>query len=279
MIRELRLEANGLGFRALATGPRSGTPMLLLHGFPEGAESWLPALEALEAAGVRAIAPDLRGFGGSDAPEGVESYGMSTLIKDVVALTAALGGGPIHLSGHDWGSALGWSAVTVRPELFRTWTALSVPHPADFFKAIATDDDQRTRSSYMEVFRQVGVAEDLLAADGHARLRAMYQGKLPDSLVDRYIAGFSRPGRLTAALNYYRANSGGGGGLDRPVAVPTVMIWGDQDVAVNRLAVEATADRVRADYRLHVLEGAGHWLQYERAAEVSRILVGQATSG
>lgn len=280
MIREIRLEAGGLGVRALAAGPPSGPPMLLLHGFPEGAEAWTEQLEALDAAGVRALAPDLRGYGATDAPEGVSSYSLEALVEDVAAQAAWLGGGPIHLAGHDWGALAGWAAVTARPELFGTWTALSIPHQADLVAAIAIDEDQRARSSYVHLFLVEGKAEAVLSEDGFRRLAAMYGGKLPAARVERYLEGFGRPGRLTAALNYYRANLGGGAvAFDGPVRVPTVMLWGDQDVASGRVAVEATSRRVQAPYRLVVLEGAGHWLQAERAAEVSKVLVEQATSG
>ena len=280
MIRELRLDANGLSFRALAAGPESGPPMLLLHGFPEGAEEWADQLEALDSAGVRAVAPDLRGYGGTDAPAGVERYTLAALVEDVAALAASMGGGPVHLAGHDWGALTGWSAVTARPQLFRTWTAISIPHLADLAAAIATDDDQKARSSYVQLFMVAGKAESVLSEDGFRRLAAMYGGKLPAARVERYLEGLRRPGRLTAALNYYRANlQGGSGGSDGPVRVPTVMVWGDHDLAAGRVAVEATERRVQAPYRLVVLEGAGHWLPAERAAEVSEVLVQQATSG
>ena len=113
-----------------------------------------------------------------------------------------------------------------------------------------------------------------LMAGWAVALRDIYDGKLPDDVVQRYVDGFRRAGRLTAALNYYRA----AGELAAPprdlsVKVPTLMVWGDQDIAIGRKAVQETAELVTAPYRLEVLEGAGHWLQFERAERVCALLV------
>jgi pimeloyl-ACP methyl ester carboxylesterase len=275
---EGEIEAGGLRFRYLAAGPPEGRLHLLLHGFPEGAESWGPQLEALSEAGFRAVAPDLRGYGGTDAPEGVDEYRMARLVADVAALADAFGARRFHLAGHDWGAAIGWAFAIAQPERLLTYAALSVPHPVPFLHAMREDPDQRQKSWYIGYFRDGRRAEESLTRDGMRALRAIYEGKLAEAVVERYARGFARPGRLTAALNYYRA-----GPYDRepptepmPVKVPTMLIWGDHDVALGRTAVEATAMHVTAPYRLVVLEGAGHWLQFERAAEVSGHLVEHA---
>ena len=279
MTEELTLEANGLRFRALAAGPADGPVLLLLHGFPEGAESWLPQFDALTASGLRAVAVDLRGYGGSDAPAGEESYRYEHLVADLEGLAAALGG-RVHLAGHDWGAAVGWAAASVRPELFLTWTAISMPHPYEWAKAIHDDPEQGRRAAYIDLFRMPGKAEEVLLEDGGRRLRRILAG-VPEGVVDGWVRGFSRPGRLTAALDYYRANLGGRAfePFREPVRVPTLQVFGAADIAFSRVPVDATARRVEAPYRLEVLEGAGHWLQFEKPAEVGRLLVAQATSG
>jgi pimeloyl-ACP methyl ester carboxylesterase len=125
-----------------------------------------------------------------------------------------------------------------------------------------------------------GKAEEVLAGDDYRRLRAMFSlGPNPDavprSVVDHFTRSLSRPGRLTAALNYYRANLVKGGAAWEipirvgPITMPTSLLWGDQDPALGRTAAEATGQHVEGEYRLEVLEGAGHWLQFERPAEVS----------
>jgi pimeloyl-ACP methyl ester carboxylesterase len=101
---------------------------------------------------------------------------------------------------------------------------------------------------------------------------------VPHAIVDHFTRSLSRPGRLTAALNYYRANLGAGGGAwaaltqELKITTPSTLVWGDQDPALGRRAVDATARQVQGPFRLEVLPGAGHWLQFERPDEVSRSL-------
>jgi pimeloyl-ACP methyl ester carboxylesterase len=284
-VRELHLTANGLRFRCLADGPEEGTLALLLHGFPEGAESWLAQLPDLGAAGYLAVAPDLRGYGGTDCPEGEEAYRMRHLVEDVAGLVEALGRVRCHLAGHDWGSLVGWSVASHRPDLLLTWSALSVGHPQVFTETISRDPDQRARSSYIELFREEGgKAEALLAEDGYRRLRRMYQvgpspHAIPEAQVEAFVKSLSRPGRLTAGLSYYRANLSPEALAAFPLApgpirTPTQLIWGDQDPALGPRSARLTERHVAGEYRLEVLAGAGHWLQFERPAEVSRLLLG-----
>jgi pimeloyl-ACP methyl ester carboxylesterase len=288
-MRELKLGANGLSFRCVAHGPRGGPLALLLHGFPEGAESWTPQLEALGAAGIHAVAPDMRGYGGTDCPEDPDDYRMPRLLDDIDGLVSALGRDRFHLAGHDWGAIVGWSYASRRPARLLTWSALSVGHPAAFAIAAREDPDQRRRSQYIRLFRMPGKAERVLSDDGHRRLRAIYASRLnddappgpspiPEAVVDAYVKGFARPHRLTAALNYYRVNMGREAieaypPAPDPIAAPTQLVWGDADVAVGRRGTLDTAGHVAGSYRLRVLEGAGHWLQFERPAEVSELLI------
>lgn len=279
MIEELKLRANGLDFRALAAGPADGPVVLLLHGFPEGAESWLPQLEALGAAGHRAVAPDQRGYGGTDAPEGVDEYLMPHLFDDIEGLIDALGADQVDLAGHDWGAIIGWQFTSQRQHRVRTWSALSVGHPHALSEILREgDEDQRNRSSYILLFNQPGKAEDLLLDDGGARIRAMYGHAFPQEVEDRFVSDLSRPGRLTAGLNYYRANLNperfaSYEPAPNPIDVPTLFIWGEEDIALGRKQAERTEKHVRGPYHFVPLPGAGHWLQHERADEVSSLLV------
>jgi pimeloyl-ACP methyl ester carboxylesterase len=281
-MRELHLTANGLRFRCLADGPADGPLALLLHGFPEGAESWGPQLPELAAAGRFAVAPDLRGYGGTDCPEGEEAYRMTHLVGDVVGLIDALGRDRCHLAGHDWGALVGWSVASHHPRRLLTWSALSVGHPTAFTGTIRDHPDQSARSSYVGLFLLRGKAESVLAEDGHRRLRAMYRvGPRPDAIppeqVATFVRGMARPGRLTAGLNYYRANLDGAEAeramAPNPIRTPSQLIWGDQDPAVGEAPATLTARHVEGEYRLEVLRGAGHWLQFERPADVTRLLL------
>ncbi|HKA10815.1 MAG TPA: alpha/beta fold hydrolase [Candidatus Dormibacteraeota bacterium] len=281
-MRELRVTANGLNFRCLAAGPEAGELALLLHGFPEGAESWSAQLDVLGEAGFLAIAPDLRGYGGTDRPAGEEDYRLSHLIDDVEGLIAAFGRDRCHLAGHDWGSLVGWSFVSYRPHRALTWSALSVGHPDAFAETIRDDADQQQRSTYIELFLQREKAEEVLSQGDFHRIRGMYRAAGPNVIapaqIERFVRSLARPGRLTAGLNYYRANLGGEAPREfppapHPIAVPSQLIWGDQDPALGAGQARLTHRHVTADYRLEVLEGAGHWLQFERPAEVARLLL------
>jgi pimeloyl-ACP methyl ester carboxylesterase len=277
------VRANGLRFRTLVDGPPQGDMFILLHGFPEGAESWSRQLTALAEAGCLAVAPDLRGYGLSDAPEGRESYAIDHVVDDVAGLIKAFGRDSAHVAGHDWGAVVAWFFAARHPDMTRSLTALSVGHPAALAAASREDADQQERSRYIQLFLMEGKAEQVLAEDDYRRLRAMFTDAVPKPVVDGFARSLSRPGRLTAALNYYRANLGtGGGAWERlanigPIKVRSALVWGDHDPALGRRGAEATSQYVEAEFELVVLEGAGHWLQFERPAAVSRSLTAAAT--
>jgi pimeloyl-ACP methyl ester carboxylesterase len=281
------VQANGLRFRAMVDGPPQGELAILLHGFPEGAESWSNQVDGLAKAGFLAVAPDMRGYGLSDAPEGVQHYAIGHLVEDVAGIIKAFGRSQAHVAGHDWGAIVAWFFASRHPEMTRTLTVLSVGHPAALAAASREDEDQRSRSRYVALFLLEGKAEQVLADEDFRRLRAMFAlGPSPDavprSVVDHFVRSLSRPRRLTAALNYYRANLSGGAawaGLaqDVKITAPTALLWGDQDPALGRRGAEETSRFVSAEYRLEVLEGAGHWLQFERPEAVTRSLI-QAAS-
>jgi pimeloyl-ACP methyl ester carboxylesterase len=273
------VQANGLRFRTLVDGPARGELVIMLHGFPEGADSWAKQIDALAQAGALAVAPDMRGYGLSDMPPNVDDYAIDKLVEDVAALIRAFGRDSAHVAGHDWGAVVAWNFAGAHPEMTKTLTALSVGHPAAWLEARTADDEQRKASEYIGLFLVEGKAEEVLARDDYRWGRVAFGDAVPRAAVGHYIESVRRPGRLTAGLNYYRAN------FSRPsewakralaleVSAPTVLLWGDQDPFLRRLQAEKTAEHMRGDYRLEVLEGAGHWLQFERADEVSRALIG-----
>ena len=124
------VQANGIRFRALVDGPSDGELMLLLHGFPEGAESWSRQLAAVARAGFLVVAPDMRGYGLSDAPEAVDEYSLDHLVADVYGLIGAFGRDGAHVAGHDWGAVVAWYFAGTHPARTKSLTALSVGHPA-----------------------------------------------------------------------------------------------------------------------------------------------------
>ena len=281
------VQANGLRFRTMVDGPPQADMFILLHGFPDGAELWSRQVDALATAGYLAVAPDLRGYGLSDAPDTKESYSIDHLVDDVAALIKAFGRESAHVAGHDWGAVAAWFFAARHPEMTKTLTALSVGHPAALAAASKDDEDQQARSRYVGLFLLEGKAERVLSEDDYRRLRLTWSigpnpEAVPRSVVDHFARSLARPGRLTAALNYYRANLTAVGaaweGLANigPIATPTVLLWGDQDPALGRRGAEDTRRYVEGEYELKVLEGAGHWLNFDRPDEVSRALTDAA---
>lgn len=280
-ISQHMVQANGLRFRTLVDGPPSGEMAILLHGFPEGAESWARQVEALAKNGVLAVAPDMRGYGLSDAPGAVEDYAMVHLVSDVCELIKAFGKSTAHVAGHDWGALIAWFFASRHPQMTKSLTVLSVGHPAVVNEARRQDEDQMRRSEYIRLFVIEGKAEHVLSQEDYRRVREMFSEKVGPA-GEQFVRSLSRPGRLTAALNYYRANFGDPRlwwtlADEVKVTAPTVLLWGDQDPALGRWQAEHTKDRMSGEFHLDVLEGAGHWLQFERPDEVSRSLIGTAT--
>src|SRR5438270_433466 len=169
------VRANGVRFRTLVDGPPGGEMAILLHGFPEGAESWTRQVASLAGAGALAVAPDMRGYGMSDAPPRVEDYAIDRLVEDVAGLIKAFGRDSAHVAGHDWGAIVAWFFASAHPQMTKSLTVLSVGHPAAVSAATATDDDQRTRSEYIGLLLLEGKAESVLGEADFRRLKAMFR--------------------------------------------------------------------------------------------------------
>lgn len=266
------IAANGLTFRAREHG--AGTPVLLLHGFPETSRMWEPLMERLAAEGFHCLAPDQRGYSPGARPESADNYTYDHLTADTLAFIEAMGWQRAHLIGHDWGAIVGWATVDSAPDRIMSWTPLSVPHLKGFGGAIrGENEDQRRKSSYILFFLQVGTAEAALSANDYAALRALYQKTHSPDAVQEYIDVLSQDGALTAALNYYRGTAGiqrerGVGREFAPVSVPTLHIWGKSDPAIGRDATIACREFMTGPYELMELD-CGHWIVQEALDQIA----------
>lgn len=277
-VREHRFELGELSFNVAEAG--SGPPVLLLHGFPDRWQLWRHQIAALAASGHQVIAPDLRGFGESDRPEEVDRYKMAHLVGDVLGLLDILGIERCAVVGHDWGAALTWTLAAVAPQRVDRLVAISVGHLQAFAAAGVA---QRQRSWYMLWFLFPGVAEAALAADDFAFFRRWaWAGAEPgdDLDADRQVADLSRPGALTAALNWYRANIDPASfHLDRsPVALPAVTcpamgVWSSHDLALTEQQMTGSERFVEGPWRYERLEGIGHWVPVQAPEQLSALLV------
>ncbi|MFL6075889.1 MAG: alpha/beta fold hydrolase [Mycobacteriales bacterium] len=276
---EQRVEANGITFHVTEAG--DGPPVLLLHGFPDSAELWRWQLPALAAAGYRAIAPDLRGCGRTDRPERVEDYRMRVLVADVAGLLDALGLERVALVGHDWGAGLAWRVAMYAPERVERLAVVSVGHPR---AGIAAGMPQHQLSWYMLWFLFPGVAERVLPADDWALYREWaWAGaeRGADEDLERQIAALSRPGALTAGLNWYRANIRPDTFVARdpaafpmpPVSCPVLGVWSSADPALGEDQMRRSAEFVAGPFRYERIDGVDHWVPVHAAEPLNALLL------
>jgi len=306
------LEANGIRMHIAEQG--RGPLVLLCHGFPETWYSWRHQLPALAAAGYRAVAPDMRGFGQTDRPADSTQYTQLHMAGDMVGLLDELKVEHAVIVGHDWGAPVAWTCALTRPDRFRAVAALSVPYiprgvvrPTDGLRFQAGDNFM-----YMLYFQEPGVAEAELEQDVRSTIRRVLywaSGESPGSApkpktakfldlmddpptlpawlteadVNHYVGEFLRTG-FTGGLNWYR-------NLDRTwelmaaytnakVTAPALYVAGDRDLVYVRwkAAVEHLTQSVPNLRKTVVLPGCGHWTQQERPEAVNTELITFLTS-
>ena len=262
----LMLDVNGIRIHTTMTG--QGPSVLLLHGFPDTHIVWRKQIPALAAAGFRVLAPDLRGYGRSDAPGGVFDYTLDKLRGDVLGLFDALHIDKVFLVGHDCGGIIGWQVAALAPERVHRYVAMSTGHPYALAHAGIL---QHLRLTYMLGFMVPGLAEHTLRA---ADWFLMRQFTDEPGQADHWKRDLSPPGRLTAALNYYRANVSLVLPRGRPhVKVPVMGLWSDRDPALGEKQMRDSAHYVDGEFRFEHIRGADHWLQLTAADEVNRRLI------
>jgi pimeloyl-ACP methyl ester carboxylesterase len=313
-LHELRLEVLQVGALRMRVATQGSGPLVLLcHGFPESWHAWRHQLAALSAAGFRAVAPDMRGYGGTDAPPDAESYTMLHLVGDMVELVNVLGESEAVIVGHDWGAPVAWNAAMLRPDLFRAVVGMSVPFsPPGREDLLSALERQGVRTFYMQYFQTPGVAESEFEADPEAAIRRItfsmsgdgpgrvVAGMLapgagfldntrnPETLPDwlsseeiAYIAGeFARTG-FRGGLNWYRSIRRSSELMAAwrgcVIRQPSMFVAGAKDDVLKFPGSQARIEnltRVLPGLRgCHILDGAGHWIQRERSAAVSDLLI------
>ncbi|XAR61359.1 Soluble epoxide hydrolase [Bertholletia excelsa] len=301
------IEVNGINMHVAETG--DGPVVLLLHGFPELWYSWRHQMRSLSANGYRAVAPDLRGYGDTDAPSSVTSYTVFHIVADLVALLNALNLDQVFLVGHDWGAAIAWCFCLIRPDRIKALVNMSVPFqprhpsvkPVQTFRAVFGED------FYICRFQEPGEIEEEFAKAGTAKLIAAFLTSrdprppvFPKSLparfeapiplpswlteedVDYYAGKFDKKG-FTGGLNYYRnmdlnwelmaAWSG------EQVKVPVKFIVGDLDLTLSFLGAKDYLEKgemkkyVPNLEEVVVMEGVAHFLNQEKPEEVSAHII------
>jgi pimeloyl-ACP methyl ester carboxylesterase len=253
---------------------------LLLHGFPECAYSWRYQIPLLARLGYRVWAPNLRGYGATERPEGVSEYTIDKLEQDVADLIDASGAKSVVLVGHDWGAAIAWTFAMSRLRPLERLVIMNVPHPACFERGIRTLRQLR-RSWYMFFFQLPWLPEAAIAARGYEAIERSFRGmavdksRFPDEVIDVYKKNAAEPGALTAMLNYYRALPRSAGMQKKrghpKIDVPTLLVWGERDAALGKELTYGTEDHV-SDLTLRYLPDVSHWVQQEAPERVNAIL-------
>ncbi|HHP7237930.1 alpha/beta fold hydrolase [Longibacter sp.] len=274
---------NGVRLHVVEAGPSDGEPVVLLHGFPEMWYGWKHQIPALAEAGYRVIVPDQRGYNRSDKPPSVADYDLDTLAADIVALMDhSLEGSSsdrVHLVGHDWGAVVAWHVAATTPNLLASLSILNVPHPAVFIKTLRSDLDQLRRSWYILFFQIPWLPEALLRRNDFAGLRKMlrasgHRDTFTDADVERYVASWRKPGALTTMIHWYRAAARRAFTQrpeSSPIDPPTLVIWGEQDVALSASMAQPSADRCRNGH-LERIPDATHWVQHDAPDRVNALL-------
>ncbi len=272
------IAANGLSFAYDECG--SGADIALcLHGFPESRRSWRHQLPILADAGWRAVAPDLRGYGETSRPGRQSDYHLDRLVADTAALFDAFGARRRLLVAHDWGALIAWVFAQRAPLPLDGLVIMNVPHPRVFADVLARSWAQKRKSWYAAFFQLPWLPEALLGADGAAAIGRAFTGWAIDKaafspeIIEHYRANARVPGALTAMINYYRANNRAIFAEPVvPITVPTLMIWGEEDRALDIALTEGYAPLV-ADFELRRLPGVSHWVQQEAPGAVNAAML------
>ena len=266
----------GVRLHVTTIGDRANPALILMHGFPDNSIGMMALAEAL-ADEYFVIVPDGRGINLSDAPADVAAYKIEILVSDVIAIADALiPGQQFVLVGHDWGGVVAWATISLYPERIVRSVVYAGPHPAVFLDAITHDETQQRASLYMYALRQPDF-ETTFSQDNYAvPLRSFNNILLSDTTKTQMIAAWQRPGRVTGALNWYRAADFAvvGGSCTIPIPdgrVPMRLLWGEFDIAL--LPSLAFRHFQRMPWiELQVLPSMAHWFPRTHPAQFADLV-------
>ena len=278
----------GVTLNVAIKGPDGAPPVILLHGFPESHRTWREIAPRLRK-NFRLVMPDQRGFAGSDRPQEVEAYEADKLVDDIFALAEAIGLESFALVGHDWGGAIAWAAALRNDPRLTRLAIVNAPHPVIFQKSLIEDAEQRAASQYISAFRSPKFEKAVETMGYEALFEKSFSRHVDLATIaaeerEQYIAEWSQPGALTAMLNWYRASKvkvpPPSMTLPLPqwvlrafakVEVPTLVIWGMQDVALLPVQLDGL-DRLVTDLQIVRLPNAGHFAPWQTPDELAKAL-------
>ncbi len=270
--------ANGIRMHYVIQG--EGPLIVLLHGFPEFWYSWRHQIPFLAQLGYTVIAPDLRGYNDSDKPR--SGYHVANLVRDILGLIRALGYQKATIVGHDWGGVLAWSFAQIYPEATERLIVMNAPHPRALQRELRTVKQLR-KSWYILAFQFPWLPEYLLERKSAEAIgKAIYESAVhkeafPQDVLMQYRIAMSKPGALRASLQYYRSvfrdffRSKSNVREVKTITAPTLLIWGEQDVALD-IALTHGLEQWVPDLGVLRIPDSGHWVQQEKPELVNTYL-------
>ena len=268
------ISTNGIKLHTAFAGKDDGVPIILLHGFPEAWFGWQAQIEPLVEAGFRVIVPDQRGYNLSDKPEGVSSYRMNLLVEDIIGLADALGYNRFFLAGHDFGAMVAWNLALAFPDRVERLAIANVPHPDVMRNYLRSHLSQMLKSWYAIFFQLPGLPERMLKAGNWKFLISAMPDYFTEETRNRYRKAWAQPAAITAMINWYRAtlNHLQVPTLDARIKLPTLIVWGRNDPHLSFEMAALSAERCD-DCQLIIFDDATHWVQHDKADQVSDLLV------
>jgi pimeloyl-ACP methyl ester carboxylesterase len=268
---------NGIRMHYVTWG--SGSLIVLLHGFPEFWYSWRYQIPFLAEHGYTVVAPDLRGYNDTDKPQ--TGYDVGTLTRDIAGLIKGLGQQKAIIVGHDWGGALAWAFAAAYPHMTERLIVMNAPHPQAMMREFRTLSQLR-KSWYIFFFQLPWLPEYILLRNNANEVGRMLRGAafqksvFPREVTAKFQQAMSKPGAMTAALNYYRQVF-----RRRPVSsndpraritAPTLLIWGEQDIALG-IGLTKGLEQWVGDLQIRYIPDSGHWVQQEQPEKVNQYIL------
>jgi epoxide hydrolase 4 len=253
-----------------------GPMVLLLHGFPEFWYGWRRQIAPLVNAGFRVVAPDLRGYNLSSAPEGFTAYTADKPAEDIHGLIHALGAESAMVVGHDWGGTVAWTLAMNHPEDVDRLAILNAAHPRKLNEGLK-HPRQLLRSWYFFYFQLPKLPERRARRRNWRFFKRFLRDARPpytDDELDRYVEAWSQPGVDTAMIDYYRAAVRLGSKQQvRTISAPTLVIWGQGDRYLGQKLAEPHIEDVPNLDRVERLDDASHWVHHDQAERVNELLI------
>ena len=275
-------EADGIRMHYVTQG--EGKLLLLLHGFPDFWYVWRLQISKL-ANHFRVVVPDLRGCNETDKPKGVDKYRLNLLAGDILGLIHALDEKQATVVGHDWGGVVAWSLAAFNPEITEKLVILNAPHPNAYTTRTKVLLRQLQKSWYVFFFQTAKIPEEVLSRNDYSFLKEMLRSPflrkvvLTEADLKIYAEAWSKPGALTATINYYRANMNPAILFSERIIAfpkiksPTFVIWGEKDAALSKDLIADTDEFVDAPYSIKFLPNCGHWVQLEEPEVVNKYIL------